>query len=156
MAITPKTIVARHSQAHCPTHSRTHFTSGDARSIVDEPIERGGTNEGPAPTDTVIAALAGCTNVITHKIAKANDIDLHGMDIDIDWEFDRRGTQLMEEIAVPFVSITLKVTLNGDLSEQQIEFLRTELQKFCPVARMLRASGTAINEEWKAEAGVSA
>lgn len=156
MAIKQKTIVNRHSSAHCPTHSRTHFTSGDATSIVDEPIARGGTNEGPAPTDTLVAALAGCTNVITHKIAHANDIHLDGMDIDIDWEFDRRGTQLMEEIEKPFVSITLKIVLNGDVSDEQIQFLQTELRKYCPLAKLIRAAGTVINEEWRAEAGVSA
>ena len=156
MAIKPKTIVNRHSSAHCPTHSRTHFKSGDATSIVDEPIERGGTNEGPAPTDTLVAALAGCTNVITHKIAHANDIHLDGMDIDIDWEFDRRGTQLIEEIEKPFVSITLKITLKGEISDEQIQFLQTELRKYCPLAKLVRNAGTVINEEWRAEAGVSA
>jgi uncharacterized OsmC-like protein len=156
MAIRQKMIVQRHSTARCPTHSRTHFTSGDAHSIVDEPIARGGTNEGPAPTDTLVAALAGCTNVITHKIAHANGIDLNGMDIDIDWEFDRRGTQLMEEIDLPFVSITLKITLNGDVSDEEIALLQSELRKYCPLAKLIRAAGTTINEEWKAVAGASA
>jgi uncharacterized OsmC-like protein len=156
MAIRQKTVVKRHSSAHCPTHSRTEFSSGDAHSIVDEPVERGGTNQGPAPTDTLIAALAGCTNVITHKIAHANGIDLDGMDIDIDWEFDRRGTQLMEEVDLPFVSIRLKIALRGKVSADEIRLLQTELRKFCPLAKLIRSAGTSIHEEWRAQASVSA
>jgi putative redox protein len=152
MVIRQKPRVNRHSSAHCPTHSRTHFTSGEAHSIVDEPIERGGTNKGPAPTDTLIAALSGCTNVITHKIAYANDIHLDGMDIEIDWDFDTRGVQLIEEIDTPFTSITLKIVLKGNISPDQIIFLQTELKKYCPLAKLIRAAGTQLNEEWSVAA----
>jgi uncharacterized OsmC-like protein len=62
-----KTIVTQRIHADCPTHSRTEVSTRDVRTIIDEPLEREGTNMGPSPTETLVAALIGCTNVISHK-----------------------------------------------------------------------------------------
>ncbi len=36
---------------------------------MDEPETRHGTDLGPSPLDTLVASLAGCTNVLLNKIA---------------------------------------------------------------------------------------
>ena len=69
---------------------------------IDEPVERGGTNLGPAPTETAIAALIGCTNTIGHKCANSLGLDIGNLIIDAVCDFDRRGVTLQEEIDVPF------------------------------------------------------
>ena len=40
-------------------------------TVIDEPKEREGTNMGPTPAETMVAALFACTNVISHKCAKS-------------------------------------------------------------------------------------
>ena len=40
-------------------------------TVIDEPKEREGLNMGPTPTETMVAALFACTNVISHKCAKS-------------------------------------------------------------------------------------
>ena len=63
------TLVARQS-AVGQTHSRSHIRVRDVYNIIDEPLERAGTNLGLSPTETMLSALIGCTNVISKKIAK--------------------------------------------------------------------------------------
>jgi putative redox protein len=98
-----KTVVTQRIHGDCPTHSRTEISTRDVRT-VDEPKERDGTNMGPSPTETLVAALIACTNVISHKCAKKHGVDFKSMSIDAESMLDRRGTQLLEEIEVPEVS----------------------------------------------------
>ena len=62
--------------------------------------------------------------------------------------FDQRGTQLVEEIEVPFPSIRLIINITSDTSEVDIEKVKTDLHRFCPVARVIRNDGTKIEEVW--------
>ena len=130
----------------CPTHSRTEISTRDVKTIVDEPKERDGTNMGSSPTETVVAALIACTNVISHKCAKKHGVNFNAMSIDAEALFDRCGTQLVEEIEVPFPSIRLIINITSDTSEVDIEKVKTDLHRFCPVARVIRNAGTQIEE----------
>ena len=49
-----------------------------------------------------MAALVGCTNVITHKIAKKNGVQLKSMQVRLEADLDRRGVLLSEEVDVSF------------------------------------------------------
>jgi len=117
-------------------------------TLIDEPLERGGTNRGQTPTETLVAALVGCTNVISHKIARKNGIELQSMHITADVQFDRRGVTLQEEVAVPFPAITLTIDVQTPASAEQMKQLQAELAMFCPLARLIRASGTVLTEHW--------
>ncbi|MEO0504190.1 MAG: OsmC family peroxiredoxin, partial [Pseudomonadota bacterium] len=76
MAIKMKSVVTYRATAQCPTHARTEIPVRDLTVVIDEPIERGGTNLGPAPTEAAMTALIACTNVIGHKNAKRLGVDL--------------------------------------------------------------------------------
>jgi putative redox protein len=100
VVVREKTTVTQRIHGNCPTHSRTEIAVRDVRTVIDEPKEREGTNMGPTPTETMVAALIACTNVISHKCE--HGIALKAMTIDAESTLDRRGTQLLEEIEVPF------------------------------------------------------
>ena len=146
--VTPKTTVQQHLHATCPTHSRSDVSVRDVESVIDEPVERDGTNLGLTPTETMVAALIGCTNVISNKIAHKHGIEMKDVSIDADATFDRRGAALMEEVNVPFPKITLQINLTTPNSEADIETVKTELGKFCPIAKVIREAGTEIEEIW--------
>ena len=110
VSIKPKTIVTMKLQGTCSTHARTDVLVRDAEITIDEPEERGGTNLGPSPTETMLAALIGCTNIITHKIAAKNGIQIDVMSVDVEATLDGRGVTLAEEIEVPFREIKLLVS----------------------------------------------
>ena len=120
----------------------------DLESVIDEPEERDGTNLGFTPTETLIASLIGCTNVISHKIAHKHGIAFDDMTIQADVTFDRRGASLMEEIRVPFPKIVLTIDVRTDASDADMEKVRTELPMYCPVSKVIREAGSVIEEVW--------
>lgn len=149
MAIRMKTEVMLRAQARCPSHSRSDIAIRDLNFAIDEPVERGGTNAGPTPTDTVLAALIGCTNVIGHKCAGSLGIDIGHLEISAKCTFDRRGVTLEEEIDVPFTKIELTIVSNGSASQDELTRLAAEVRKFCPLSKLFTAAGTQIAEIWQ-------
>ena len=92
--------------------------------------------------------LIGCTNVISHKCAAKHGIGFSQMSIDAVASFDRRGTQLLEEVDVPFPTIWLTINVTTDAGDQILERVREDLQRYCPVPKVIRNAGTVIEETW--------
>src|SRR2546422_9495792 len=86
-----KTVVTMKLDAKCPSHSRTDVAGRDVKTTIDEPAERGGTNQGLTPTETLMASLIACTNVITHKVAEENGVDIDSLQVRVEAQLDRRG-----------------------------------------------------------------
>jgi len=143
-----KTTVTQRIHGECPTHSRTEIAVRDVKAIIDEPKERDGTNMGPTPTETLVAALIACTNVIGHKCAHKHGVEFKSMSIDAEASFDRRGTQLLEEIEVPFTKIRLLIDVATDAGDESMEKVKADLHRFCPVSKVIRHAGTEIEEVW--------
>lgn len=148
VAVKTKPVVTMKFSGSCPTHSRTDVSVRDVEFTVDEPKERDGTNLGPTPTETLVGALMGCTNVISNKIAAKHGIRIDRMDIDVEAQLDRRGVMLEEEIDVPFPEIKLMVNVVTDADKAAIDTVKTELQKYCAISKVIRQAGTKIVEEW--------
>ncbi len=147
-AIRQKTMVHWRMEGKAVNHALTEVSIRGLTSQIDEPLERGGTNKGLTPTETLVAALVGCTNVISHKIAHKNGIELQDMHIHADVDFDRRGVTLAEDIALPFPAITLTIDVTSAADPAQMDQLRQELAMYCPLAKMIRAAGTVLTEVW--------
>jgi len=146
-----KTRVRSKVSGVAESHSLTLLTARDLVDVSDEPVERGGTNEGFAPTEFFLASLAACTNVISHKIAKKNSIEISALEVRVDAEFDRLGVTLQEEVALPFPQIFLEIRIRAELSKAQFDTLRSDLPRFCPVSKMIEQAGTRIVTDWIVE-----
>ena len=146
--IRPKTIVKMRLEGESKSHARTDVSVRGLKSIIDEPLEREGTNLGMTPTETFAAALIGCTNVISHRIAHKNGLTFEAMQIRLEADFDRRGVSLAEEVAVPFPNMTLFIDVTTSADDAQIAQLQQELAMYCPIAKLIRMSGTDLKEVW--------
>jgi uncharacterized OsmC-like protein len=144
----PKTVVTMNLEGSCPSHSRTEILVRDTGTVIDEPVEREGTNLGPTPTETALAALAGCTNVIANKIARQHGIVFRSMHVAIEARFDRRGVTLQEEIDVPFQQIRQVITVTTDADAAAVKKVESELPRFCPISKLFREAGTSVTDEW--------
>lgn len=147
IAVKPK-LMASHFRGFAETETRARIVVRDLEIVADEPLDRGGTNRGGAPTDLLIAALIGCSNVMVHRLAARAGVSVHHLAIDAESHFDWRGAALIEEVAVPMPNITLRVQLAADGDEAAIRSLQSDLGRFCPIAKILRAAGTEIEEVW--------
>ncbi len=148
MAIRQKTTISATITGESPSHSLSNCSVRDVNFAIDEPIERGGTNLGPSPTETAVAALIGCTNVIANKCAEKLGIDIGHLHIEATYSLDRRGVMLMEEIDVPFPKIVLNIVADGSATDAELQNVSTELNKYCAVSKVFRAAGTVIEENW--------
>lgn len=146
--IKQKTVVKVRQSGVGQTHSRSHVRIRDVYGIIDEPLERGGTNLAPTPTETMMSALIGCTNVISNKIAAKMGLTFGKMTIEMSYDFNRLGTMLTEEVEVPFDNVVLDIVVETDASAAQLEAIKHDLEKYCPVAKVFRAAGMTITENW--------
>ena len=149
MAIKMKTSVTLTAKADCSSHSLAEVAVRDLTQMIDEPVERGGSNKGFTPTDTALSALIGCTNVIGHKCATKLGIDIGHLQISAKCRFNRLGVTLAEEIDVPFEQIDLVVVSEGTATQDELNAVAAEVAKYCPLAKLFRGSGTVINEDWR-------
>ena len=127
-----KTVVTMRLEGHCPSHSRTDVRVSNTEFTIDEPVARGGTNQGPSPTETLMGSLAGCTNVISHKVAEKYGVVFKKFHVDVVAKFDRRGVTLAEEIDLPFDDIQVLINVMTDADPAALEKVKTDLPKFCP------------------------
>jgi putative redox protein len=151
VVIREKTVVEQRLSGVCETHARTRVAAGDVAIVIDEPKERGGTGQGLTPTQTLMASLVACTNVISNKIAHAMGVRFQDMSIDIASTFDRRGVTLQEELDRPFKDMRLTIRLKTDATPEQMERIKADLRKFCAVSKVIRAAGIEVSEDWQVE-----
>lgn len=138
--------------AQCPTHARTEVRIRDHVLICDEPAARGGTDQGAAPVEVLIAALAGCTNVILNRVAEMQGARIEGLRIEARAELDTRGIREGLDLALPIPRVELTLELATNAWGDALDALKTELHKRCPVSRVLREAGVDIVEDWRVRA----
>ena len=149
MAIRQKTHMTIKLTGRSRTHARSEIEVDGNTVIIDEPVARGGTNEGPSPTATAYSALIGCTNVIGHKCADKLGVDLGELSFAMEVDFDRRGVLLMEEVDVPFTAIRLEVASDGPASQDDLDRVGAETAKFCPISKLFEQAGADLTVTWR-------
>ncbi len=152
MVIRQKTTLTVKLTGRGTSHARSEVdvdVDVDGQNVViDEPVARGGTGEGPSPTATAYSALIGCTNVIGNKCADKLGVDIGHLTFEMEVDFDRRGVLLMEEVDIPFKAIRLNVAVGGPASEAEIAQVAAETQKYCPISKLYEKSGTNLTVIW--------
>lgn len=56
--------------------------------VIDEPPNLGGKDEGANPVEYLLAALAGCLNVVGHVVAKEMGFELKGLTCELEGDLD--------------------------------------------------------------------
>jgi len=131
------------------TRSRTRLSARGHELLVDEPEARHGTDRAPTPLETLLSSFLACTNVIANVVAEERGIDIRGMDFDLVAHFDTRGVFAKAEVTVPFPVIEVTVTVDADISDHQLDALREDVAKRCPVSVILRGAGSDVRDRWR-------
>lgn len=148
MKIRPKTIWTMTLDGVCETPTKTVVKSRGLTITMDEPKDRGGTNLGMMPLETMMAGLIGCTNVVSHKIAKANDIDIRDMSVRAEVTVNSAGTRLVAETDVPFPEVKLFIEFTTTSGDAAVDIIKRDLRRFCAVSKVLQQAGSKVEEIW--------
>jgi uncharacterized OsmC-like protein len=120
------------------------------RVIADEPVDVGGTDEGPNPYELLLGALGSCTAMTILLYARRKKWPVEHVRVELD--HSRVHVRDCEECEVKDVKLDYfrkRVTLRGPLTEEQRARL-AEISQRCPVHRTL--TGTIrIDDEVRLE-----
>lgn len=108
---------------------RAELSIGGHRLLTDEPVESGGADAGPTPTELLLAALGACTSITLRMYAERKQWPLRNVHVDLDYGERSPGKTV----------IVRKIGLDGDLNEEQRERL-LQIANSCPVHKILTGS----------------
>ena len=103
--------------------------------LVDEPANLGGKDEGPNPVEYMLAALAGCLNVVGNLVAKEMDLELKGLTIKVEGDLNPErflGKSMAERAGFKQIRVTLEPDMQADEAAKK-KWLETVEQR-CPVS----------------------
>ncbi|MFV2032727.1 MAG: alpha/beta fold hydrolase [Gammaproteobacteria bacterium] len=109
--------------------------SDNHRLMADEPTKYGGTNLGPTPYDLLLMSLGACTSMTLRMYANRKKLALD--DVEVTLVHERVHAEDCIECKDKIERITRKITLTGDLSDEQRQSLLAIADK-CPVHRTLK------------------
>jgi len=107
----------------------------DHQLTVDEPLQAGGSDDGPDAQELLAASLASCTAITMEMYAARKGWDIGNVEVDVQYTPAERGCPTRFE---------LSLRLPQDLPDDQVERLRVIAAK-CPVHRTL--DGEVMFEE---------
>jgi putative redox protein len=96
--------------------------------LADEPLESGGGNQGPTPTQLLLSSLGACTAITVRMFAARRGWPLTGAEVHL--ELNPEGAPAEGN------DIRRTITLQGDLSPEQRERLLDVANK-CPLHKLL-------------------
>jgi uncharacterized OsmC-like protein len=102
---------------------------------VDEPPQLGGEDKGANPVEYLLAALAGCLNVVGHMVAKEMNMQLDGLAINIEGVLNPakfQGKSNAERAGYKEINVTIEAKTNApeDVLKKWIETVESR----CPVS----------------------
>lgn len=96
---------------------------------IDEPVEKGGTNRGPRPTEYLLVALSGCYTATFVRIAEKRRQHIERI------ECTARGQISREENRV--VKAELSLVVYSSMSDEELSIINRLAEKSCTVKNSL-------------------
>ena len=91
--------------------------------------------------DMLLEALAACAGVTLRAVATALEIPVRGGTVHVEGDLDFRGTLgLSKEAPVGFRSIRLRLEVESNASQDQLDTLLKLTERYCVVLQTLRSS----------------
>ena len=152
MAIRPKEIpetTENWAEADFKGHSKSVVTLMRGYTLVmDEPKHLGGSGEGPSPMDYQATSLAGCTAVMLERCARDAKLEIGSLKVKSAIVYSPRGIAGREGYQSHPTEAHSEIWLEIDADHEQIEALKAEYSRRCPVYNLYKASGCAMREVW--------
>ena len=99
----------------------------DHHLTVDEPVDKGGEDQGPSPQELLAASLAACTAITMEMYANRKGWDVGDVEVACDYTPSERGCPTRFNLVMRFPDT---------MDDEQVERLRVIAAK-CPIHRTL-------------------
>lgn len=109
---------------------------GGHELIVDEPVDRGGADTGPRPTQLLAASLAGCTAITVEMYAERKGWDVGKVEAEVEVSYDGPVPSRFE----------VALRLSAELDDEQRRRLLV-IAEHCPVHKVLAGEATVTVTE---------
>ena len=109
------------------------------RLISDEPERRGGTDQGPTPTELLAASLASCTAITIEMYADRKEWDLGQVEVEVDF------TESEKEMPAEF---DVEIRVPAELDSDQHRRILVIAGK-CPVHKAIIAQDVTVKDRLK-------
>ena len=118
------------------------------RALVEAGLHpaTGGSGLQACSGDMLLEALAACAGVTLRAVATALEIPVRGGAVHVEGDLDFRGTLgVSKDAPVGFQAIRLRLDLDTDATEEQLDTLLKLTERYCVVLQTLRSptTGTA-------------
>ncbi|NLB20652.1 MAG: OsmC family protein [Clostridium sp.] len=136
-------------KARSENPTKTVVEARNFKIIVDEPKNLGGTDAGPNPVEYVLAALAGCMNVVGHVVAKEMNFELRSLELEIEGDLDPgkfMGTSMKERAGYKEIRVVL--TPDADADKEILDKWIEAVEQRCPVSDNI-ANATPVKVAYK-------
>lgn len=124
---------------------RTLNRAGDhAAIVVDEPLHLLGQNTAPAPGEIVLSGLGGCLAVGITAVATWKQVRLTRLELFLEGDIGNPaawgagGALDVSPEQMGFQSIRVKVLIEGEASEEELQAIVEQASHYSPVANTLR------------------
>lgn len=134
-------------KAHSENPTKTIVKARGFELIIDEPKDLGGTDEGANPVEFLLAAYAGCLNVMAHVCAKELGFELKGVKIDLVGNLNpaRLFGQSFEERA-GYKEITATIRPECKADAETLSKWKDAIMNRCPVGDNLKNATDVVVE----------
>ncbi len=125
--------------AQSASAAKTIVKARNFEIIVDEPEALGGTDVAPNPVEYVLAAFAGCLNVMGHLVAKEMGFELKNLKIDIEGNLNpAKLFGKSDEDRAGYKNIVIKLIPETEADESILEKWLHAVESRCPVSDNLQ------------------
>ena len=125
--------------AQSESAAKTIVKARNFEIVVDEPEALGGTDVAPNPVEYVLAAFAGCLNVMGHLVAQEMGFELKKLKIDMEENLNPANLfGKSDEERAGYKNIIIKMIPETDADKSILEKWLHEVESRCPVSDNLQ------------------
>ncbi|TVQ71248.1 MAG: OsmC family peroxiredoxin [Oceanospirillales bacterium] len=107
---------------------------GEHKVIIDQPVAARGTGLGPTPLEYFLFSVAGCIGTIGRIAAMQKKIDLRGMKISVEGDYNPAGLLgKPTEDRTGFQQIRIQAEIDADMTDEEKKAFLDEVCHRCPL-----------------------
>lgn len=121
------------------------ISARDHSIIVDEPLEKGGTDAGMNPVELMLSSLAGCMTLTLSIYSEAMGVAVKGIEVAVEGDLDSAGMKGSARVRPGFSKIRLDIKAETDAAPEVFQQVVDLAVLRCPVEDSI-GKGVEIEE----------